>query len=106
MALECIIHQCYCRYYIRFIIHIFNKIKNNTFRKGIKEGIIWAKILFLILYIPTTIMIVLPNIREITRHINPIHNSLQNQQIFDQMIIPLYGFGFIAYIVFGSTVDY
>ena len=51
-------------------------------------------------------MIVLPNIREITRHINPIHNSLQNQQIFDQMIIPLYGFGFIAHIVFGSTVDY
>jgi hypothetical protein len=89
-----------------FIIKIVNKFKINTFRKGIKEGIVWAIILFIILYIPTTIIVIQPNILEIIRYINPVHNSLQNQQIFDQMIITLYGFGFIAHIVFGVTLGF
>gem|GEM_PF-3947267 len=37
-------------------------------------------------------IIVKPNILEIIRQGNPTHNNLQNQQIFRQMIIPLYGF--------------
>ena len=89
-----------------FVIEIVNKFKITTFRKGIKEGIIWAIIIFLILYIPTTIIIVQPNLLEIIHQVNSTHSSLQNQQIFEQMIIPLYGFGFIAHIVFGSTLGF
>ena len=89
-----------------FAIKIINKFKITTLRKGIKEGITWAIIIFLILYIPTTIIIVQPNILEILRQSNPTHNNLQNQQIFGQMIIPLYGFGFITHIVFGATLGF
>ena len=89
-----------------FAIEMINKFKITTFRKGIKEGIIWAIIIFLILYIPTTIITAQPNILEIIRQGNPTYNSLQNQQIFEQMIIPLYGFGFIAHIVFGVTLGF
>jgi hypothetical protein len=87
-----------------FLVNMINKFKITTFRKGIKEGIIWAIIIFLILYIPTTIIIVQPNLLEIIRQVNPTHNSLQSQQIAEQMIIPLYGFGFIAHIVFGAML--
>ena len=89
-----------------FAIEIVNKFKITTFRKGIKEGIIWAVIIFLILYIPTTIIIVQPNLLEIIHQVNPTHNSLQNQQTFEQMVIPLYGFGFIAHIIFGATLGF
>ena len=89
-----------------FVIMMFNKFKITTFRKGIKEGIIWGIIIFLILYIPTTIIIVQPNILEIIHQLKPTHNSLQNQQMAEQMIIPLYGFGFIAHIVFGVTLGF
>lgn len=89
-----------------FVIHKINKFKITTFRKGIDEGIIWAIIIFLILYIPTTLILVQPNILEIIRHINPTHNNLQNQQMLGQMIIPLYGFGFIGHIVFGATLGF
>lgn len=74
-----------------FAIEIVNKFKITTFRKGIKEGIIWAVIIFLILYIPTTIIIVQPNLLEIIHQIISTHNTILNQQIFEQMIIPLYG---------------
>ncbi len=89
-----------------FVIKMFNKFKITTFRKGIKEGIILAIIIFLILYIPTTIIFVQPNIIEIIRQLNPSHNSLQNQQMTEQIIISLYGFGFIAHIVFGATLGF
>jgi hypothetical protein len=89
-----------------FVIEIVNKFKITTFRKGIKEGIIWAIIIFFILYFPTTIIIVQPNLLEIIHQVNSTHSSLQNQQIFEQMIIPLYGFGFIAHIVFGAILGF
>jgi len=89
-----------------FAIKIINKFKITTLRKGIKEGITWAIIIFLILYIPTTIIIVQPHILEIIGQGNPTHNNLQNQQIFVQMIITLYGFGFITHIVFGATLGF
>jgi hypothetical protein len=43
-----------------------------------------------------------PNILEIIRQIDPTYNNLHNQQMFEQMIIPSYGFGFIAHIAFES----
>ncbi len=89
-----------------FIIERANQFKITTFRKGIKEGIFWSIIIFLILYIPTTIILVKPNITEIIHRVNLSQNSLINQQMSEQMIIPLYGFGFVAHIIFGGTLGF
>lgn len=89
-----------------FVINRINKFQIISFRKGISEGIIWAIIIFVILYIPTTISLVQPNLLEIIHKTNPNQNSLQNQQMVGQLILPLYGMGFIAHIVFGATLDF
>lgn len=89
-----------------FVINRINKFQIISFRKGISEGIIWAIIIFVILYIPTTISLVQPNLLEIIHKTNPNQNSLQNQQMVGQLILPLYGMGFIAHIVFGATLGF
>ncbi len=89
-----------------FMINTINRFKITSFRKGIGEGIIWSIIIFIILYIPTTINMVQPNLFEIMHQSNPYQNSLQNQRVVEQNLFPLYGFGFIAHIVFGSTLGY
>jgi hypothetical protein len=89
-----------------FVTNRINKFQISTFRKGISEGIAWAIILFVILYIPTTISLVQPNLLEIIHKTNPNQNSLQNQQMVGQQNLPLFGMGFIAHIVFGSTLGF
>ena len=88
-----------------FVTSKANGLKITGIRKGIGEGVIWSIIIFAILYIPTTISMVQPNLLKIIDQVNPKQNSEQNQpMVVQQQILPLYSFGFIAHIVFGSMV--
>ena len=89
-----------------FLINRINKFQINTFRNGISEGIIWAIIIFVILFIPTTSSLVQPNLLEIIHKTNPNQNNLQDKQMVEQLLVPLYGMGFIAHIVFGVTLGF
>jgi hypothetical protein len=89
-----------------FLINSINKFQINTFRKGISEGIMWAIIIFVILFIPTTLSLVQPNLLEIIHKTNPTQNNLQDKQMVEQLLVPLYGMGFIAHIVFGATLGF
>ncbi|MEJ7640773.1 MAG: hypothetical protein WKF36_01110 [Candidatus Nitrosocosmicus sp.] len=82
-----------------------NRLKITGFRKGIGEEIFWSIIIFVTLYIPTTISMVQPNLLKIIDQVNPRQNSVQNQLMFEQQqILPLYSFGFIAHLVYGETL--
>jgi hypothetical protein len=88
-----------------FVTRKANKLRITGIRKGIGEGIVWSIIIFAILYIPTTISIVQPNLLKIIDQVNPKQNSEQNQpSVVQQQILPLYTFGFIAHLVFGGTL--
>jgi hypothetical protein len=43
---------------------------------------------------------------EIIHKTNPTQNSLQDKQMVEQLLVPLYGVGFIAHIVFGATLGF
>jgi hypothetical protein len=89
-----------------FMIRKVNKFKIANFKRGIGEGISWAIIIFIVLYIPTTISMIQPNLVKIIHQINPNQNGLQNQPMVEKQILLLYGFGFIAHVVFGAALGY
>ena len=70
-------------------------------KKGIMEGIVYLPVIFIVLYIPTTMSMVNPNLVEIMSQSNPAQSSSTDQKTVDQNLIPIYGFGFIAHIIFG-----
>jgi hypothetical protein len=88
-----------------FVTHKAKRLRITAFGKGIGEGIVWSIVIFAILYIPTTVIMVQPNLLKIIDQINSKQNSEQNQpSVVHQQILPLYTFGFIAHLVFGGTL--
>jgi hypothetical protein len=83
------------------IVARIKKFKINNYKKGIVEGIVYSIVIFVVLYIPTTISMVQPNLLDIMNTSNPTQNSSVDQKIVYQNLIPIYGFAFIAHIVFG-----
>lgn len=83
------------------IVSTIKKFGIIDFKKGIMEGIVYAVIIFIVLYIPTTMSMVYPNLVEIMSQSNPTQTSSTDQKTVDQNLIPIYGFGFIAHIIFG-----
>jgi hypothetical protein len=86
------------------ITNIINRLKINGFKDGIAKGIVYSIIVFLVLYVPTTIVMVQPNLVDIINQSKPSQNNLQDKKEVEQNYLPLYGFGFIAHIVFGSAL--
>jgi hypothetical protein len=83
------------------MVSTIKKFRIINFKKGITEGIVYSIIIFIVLYIPTTMSMVYPNLVEIMSQSNPTQSSSTDQITVDQNLIPIYGFGFIAHILFG-----
>ena len=83
------------------IVSTVKKFKIINFKRGIMEGIVYSIIIFIVLYIPTTMSMVYPNLIDIMNQSSPAQSSLKDQKTVEQNLVPIYGFGFIAHIVFG-----
>ena len=70
------------------------------------EGIVYSIIIFIVLYIPTTMSMVYPNLVEIIGHSNSGQSGSTDQKTVEQNLIPIYGFGLIAHIVFGVILGF
>jgi len=83
------------------IVSTVKKFAIIDFKRGIIEGVIYSIIVFLVLFIPTTLGMVLPNLFDIMNLSNPNQSNFEDRQTIEHNLIPIYGFGFIAHIVFG-----
>lgn len=88
------------------IISTIKRLAITNFKRGIIEGVIFSIIIYMVLFIPTTLGMVIPNLFDIMNQSNPTQSSSEDRQIIGQNLIPLYGFGFIAHIVFGIVLGF
>jgi hypothetical protein len=88
------------------IVGTIKKFGIISYKKGIMEGIVYSIIVFIVLYIPTTISMVYPNLIDIMNQSNPTQSGSSDQKTIEQNLIPIYGFGFIAHIIFGVTLGF
>lgn len=88
------------------IVSTIKKIKFINFKRGIMEGIVYSIIIFIVLYIPTTMSMVYPNLVDIMNLSSPAQSSSKDQRTVEQNLIPIYGFGFIAHIIFGVILGF
>jgi hypothetical protein len=68
------------------------------------EGIVYSIVIFMVLYIPTTVSMVHPNLVEIMSQSNPDQDISKDQKTVEQNLIPIYGFGFISHLIFGVAL--
>ena len=83
------------------IVSTVKKFAIIDFKRGIIEGVIYSIIIFIVLFIPTTLGMVLPNLFDLMNQSNPTQSNVEDRQTVEQNLIPIYGFGFIAHIIFG-----
>ena len=83
------------------IVSTVKKLAIINFKRGITEGVIYSIIIFIVLFIPTTLGMVLPNLFDLMNQSNPTQSNFEDRQTVEQNLIPIYGFGFIAHIIFG-----
>jgi hypothetical protein len=88
------------------IVSTLKKFRIINYKRGIIEGIIYSIIIFIVLYIPTTVSMVYPNLVDIMSQSNPDQSSTKDQKTVERNLIPIYGFGFIAHIVYGVIVGF
>ena len=88
------------------IVSTIKKFGIIDFKKGIMEGIVYAVIIFIVLYIPTTMSMVYPNLVDIMNQSSPAQSNSKDQITVEQNLIPIYGFGFIAHIIFGVLLGF
>ena len=86
------------------VVSTVKKLAITNFKRGAIEGIIYSIIIYIILFIPTTLGMVMPNLFDIMNQSNPTKSSSEDRQIIGQNLIPIYSFGFIAHIVFGIVL--
>lgn len=88
------------------LVSKIKKFRIINYKRGIIEGIVFSIVIFLVLYIPTTVTMVHPNLVDIMSQSNPDQTSSKDQKTVEQNLIPIYGFGFIAHIVFGVILGF
>jgi len=88
------------------IVSTVKKLAIINFKRGITEGVIYSIIIFIVLFIPTTMSMVQPNLFDIMNQSNPTQSSLEDKQTVKQNFMPIYGFGFIAHIIFGIILGF
>lgn len=80
-----------------------NRLKITGYKKGLIEGIIMGIVVFAILYIPTTLVMIQPQLQIlISAHNNPALSQMQTQILGENMLIM--GLGFLAHIVYGIVL--
>jgi hypothetical protein len=88
------------------IVSTVKKFAIINIKRGITEGVIYSIIIFIVLFIPTTLGMVIPNLFDIMNQSNPTQSNLEDRQTVEQNLIPIYGFGFIAHIIFGIILGF
>ena len=88
------------------LVSTIKKFRIINYKRGIIEGIVFSIIIYLVLYIPTTVTMVHPNLVDIMDQSNSAQSSSKDQKIVEQNLIPIYGFGFVAHIVFGVILGF
>ena len=88
------------------IVSSIKKFTITNFKRGIVEGIVYSIVIFIVLYIPTTMGMVYPNLIDIMNQASPAQSSSKDQRTVEQNLIPIYGFGFIAHIIFGVVLGF
>ena len=88
------------------IVSTVKKFAIINFKRGITEGVIYSIIIFIVLFIPTTLGMVLPNLFDLMNQSNPTQSNFEDRQTVEQNLIPIYGFGFIAHIIFGIILGF
>jgi hypothetical protein len=83
------------------IVTTVKKLAVINYKRGITEGVIYSIIIFIVLFMSTTLGMVLPNLFDILNQSNPTQSSSEDRQTVEQNLIPIYGFGFMAHIIFG-----
>lgn len=89
-----------------YIISFVKRFKISNYKKGFAEGIIYSIIIFIVLFIPTTISMVQPHLIDIMNQSNPTQSSSEDRHIIEQNLLPIYGFGLAAHIIFGITLGF
>jgi hypothetical protein len=85
-------------------VSTIKKLTITDSKRGVTEGVIYSTIIYIVLFIPTTLGIVLPNLFDIMNQSHPAQSSSEDRQTIGQNLIPIYGFGLIAHIVFGIVL--
>ena len=88
------------------LVTTIKKFRIINFKRGIMEGIVYSIVIFIVLYIPTTMSMVYPNLIDIMNQSSPAQSSSKDQKTVEQNLIPIYGFGFIAHIIFGVILGF
>jgi hypothetical protein len=88
------------------LVSSIKKFRITNFKRGIVQGIVYSIVIFIVLYIPTTISMVHPNLIDIMNQSSPTQSNSKDQRTVEQNLIPIYGFGFIAHIIFGIILGF
>ena len=88
------------------IVSTIKKLAPINFKRGITEGLIYSIIIFIVLFIPTTLGMVIPNLFDIMNQSNPTQSGYEDRQTIEQNLIPIYVFGFVAHIIFGIILGF
>jgi membrane protein CcdC involved in cytochrome C biogenesis len=72
------------------------------YKKGLIEGIILGIAVFAILYIPTTLVMIQPQLHILISQNNPSLSQTQTQILGENMLVT--GLGFLAHIVYGVVL--
>jgi uncharacterized membrane protein YagU involved in acid resistance len=79
-----------------------NRLKITGYKKGLIEGIIMGIVVFAILYIPTTLVMIQPQLHILISQNNPTLSQTQTQILGENTLIT--GLGFLAHIIYGVAV--
>jgi hypothetical protein len=84
------------------LVKKINLLKITGYKKGLLEGIIMGIVVFAILYIPTTLVMIQPQLHILISQNNPALSQTQIQILGENMLIM--GLGFMAHIIYGATL--
>lgn len=79
-----------------------NRLKITGYKKGLIEGIIMGIVVFAILYIPTTLVMIQPQLHIYISQNNPALSQTQTQILGENILVT--GLGFLAHIVYGVVL--
>jgi hypothetical protein len=79
-----------------------NRIKITGYKKGLIEGIIMGIVVFAILYIPTTLVMIQPQLHILISQNDPTLSQTHTQILGENTLIT--GLGFLAHIIYGVAL--
>lgn len=90
------------RNYILHSVMSLSRFEITGYKKGLIEGIILGITVFVILYIPTTLVMIQPQLHILISQNNPSLSQTQTQILGENILVT--GLGFLAHIVYGVVL--